>query len=176
MNPRHVTTILCLSLLFLAGCSHKYKTDTYNPPAALLSSNASAYIMVAKNGTYSSRTYAGSGKTVSQQTQAALARFLARVDMAPANENRAAAFREARKNAYDYVFEPVILHWEDRATAWSGKPDRISVKLVVWDPQTEEVVSTGIEKASSKWGTLGGDHPQDLLPRMMKVATERLFR
>jgi hypothetical protein len=74
-----------------------------------------------------------------------------------------------------YVFEPVILQWEDRATEWSGKPDRIQIKILLWNPLAKKVVSTAIERASSKWGTFGGDHPQDLLKKLLETYSDRLF-
>lgn len=72
---------------------------------------------------------------------------------------------------YGYYVIPEILHWEDRATEWSGIPDRLEVKLSIFDGNKKELAST-IITGKSKWATLGGDHPQDLLPEplVLKIA------
>lgn len=36
-------------------------------------------------------------------------------------------------------------------------------------------VASIMSRASSKWGTFGGEHPQDLLPRVMSEFTKLLF-
>ncbi len=56
-----------------------------------------------------------------------------------------------------------ILHWEDRATEWSGRPDRVEVQISVYDTSTREEVASSSYSGKSKWATFGGDHPQDLL-------------
>ena len=73
------------------------------------------------------------------------------------------------------MFQPQILNWIDRATEWSGIPDRITIKLIVYEVESGKDVASVMSRASSKWGTLGGDHPQDLLPRVMAEFTKLLF-
>ena len=60
--------------------------------------------------------------------------------------------------------KPEILHWEDRATEWSGKSDRIEIQLVIYDAVTRKELANSSYTGTSKWATFGGDHPQDLLP------------
>jgi uncharacterized protein DUF4823 len=52
-------------------------------------------------------------------------------------------FEKITPNQYAYYVETVIMHWEDRNTEWSGIPDRIEIKLIIYD------VKTGVEIASS---------------------------
>jgi hypothetical protein len=69
---------------------------------------------------------------------------------------------------------PTILGWEDRATEWSGLPDRIKIELRTIDPAGRSRDAT-IVSGSSKWATLGGDHPQDMLaPALAPWASELL--
>lgn len=74
-----------------------------------------------------------------------------------------------------YVRQPVILNWEDRATEWSGIPDKITLKLAVYEVQSGKLITSTVTSASSKWATFGGDHPQDLLPEPMKRFVTPLF-
>jgi len=54
-------------------------------------------------------------------------------------------------------------------------PDRITIKIVVWDVKSGESISSTVLRASSKWATLGGDHPQDLLPGAITPFINKLF-
>lgn len=167
--------VTAIIVLLLSGCSSKYRTDAFEPPAQPLSSFASAYVTLAADGAFGSSRYSGSGRSTSQATAAAVSVHLNRVDMASNKESTDEALRSAKAKGITYVFEPTILHWEDRATEWSGRPDRITIKIVVWDVETGKAVASTVARASSKWGTFGGDHPQDLLPHTMTTFVNRLF-
>lgn len=167
--------VTAIIVFLISGCANKYKTDAFDPPAQPLSSSASAYVMLAADGAFGSSLYSGSGRSTSQATVAAVSAHLNRVDMASNKESRDEALRSAKAKGINYVFEPTILHWEDRATEWSGRPDRITIKVVVWDVETGMVLASTVARASSKWGTFGGDHPQDLLPHTMTTFVNGLF-
>ncbi|WP_417514750.1 DUF4823 domain-containing protein [Minwuia sp.] len=171
-------TIKIISVIFavilLTGCSNKFKTDQFTPPPAPIAQGAKAIIMMAEDGQYGGRQYFGSGRMLSEQTQAAVSKHLSNVAMSTA-PNLHTALSDAPTSSVDYVIEPKILHWEDRATEWSGRPDRITIKIVVWDAKTGKSISTSLERASSKWATLGGDHPQDLLPQLLENWSNRVF-
>ena len=163
-------------LVLVAGCTHKYKSDSFHPPTKQISTEGSAFILTAKDGSYGSKIYPGSGRMLTHATQVAVSRFLNHVEIAQGFNSREEAFVQARSKNISYVFEPTILNWEDRSTEWSGRPDRIAIKIVVWDPVSGKTLASGTERASSKWGTFGGDHPPDLLPRALENFTTRLFR
>ena len=165
-----------VAAFLLAACSHKYRTDSFEPPAEQIVLSGSAYVMLADDGAYGNKIYPGSGSTLSREVSAAISRYLNAVQIGIALEDRNQVFEKARTQEIEYVFEPVILHWEDRSTEWSGKPDRVAIKIIVWNPVDGEAISTGVERASSKWGTFGGDHPQDLLPHLLEMYADRLLR
>lgn len=74
-----------------------------------------------------------------------------------------------------YLVVPIILHWEDRATEWSGKSDRLEIQLSVYDLETQEELASSVLTGKSKWSTMGGDHPQDLLPDPVNSYVESLY-
>jgi Domain of unknown function (DUF4823) len=76
---------------------------------------------------------------------------------------------------FEYYVEPEILRWEDRATEWSGKPDKIEIKISVYNARLGTEVASSVLSASSKWATFGGDHPQDLLPEPLTKYVESLY-
>ena len=70
-------------------------------------------------------------------------------------------------NGSRYLIEPKILHWEDRATEWSGKADRIKVSLPLY--HSGSLVGSALVTANSSWWTFGGDHPEDLIDTPVRV-------
>ena len=77
---------------------------------------------------------------------------------------------------YGYYVRPVILHWEERATEWSGKPDRIEIQIVIYDAVTKNELANSSYTGKSKWATFGGDHPQDLLPEPTNKHVKSLYQ
>jgi hypothetical protein len=76
---------------------------------------------------------------------------------------------------YGYYVEPQILHWEDRATEWSALPDKIEIKISVYDASLGTELASSVLTGRSKWATLGGDHPQDLLPEPVRGYVDALY-
>ncbi len=111
-------------------------------------------------------------------TQAIVAALSAHVQTVR-SANSVASVEENLKAARDvsasYVVHPTILHWEERATEWSGKPDRISVQLQLIATPSGEVLDTTVISGKSKWATFGGDHPQELLPEPLSRYATALF-
>ena len=165
-----------LALLFLvAGCSSKYRVDAYDGPQGKLPASASFYVSVPQDGAYGQEHYAGSGMMTANEAVASLSRHVGKVRRANVVEETPESLAAARASDCRYLFEPRILHWEDRATEWSGKPDRITLKLTVYEASDGAVVATTVTRASSKWATFGGDHPQDLLPVPIATFVDGLF-
>lgn len=70
------------------------------------------------------------------------------------------------------MIRPQILHWEERATEWSGKADRVEISLPLY--RSGRLIGSAMVKANSSWWTLGGDHVIDLLPRPFEIYAARL--
>lgn len=172
MGLRFVLLFVISALV--SGCVDKFETESYSPPTSVISSSAKALILRSEDGQYAGKPYLNSGRMLTDQVEIAVASRLAQATVAQASDVES-ALAQARSTGVEYVIEPRILHWEDRATEWSGKPDRITIKLAIWDAETGEIVSTSLERASSKWATFGGDHPQDLLPKLLETWATRVF-
>lgn len=100
------------------------------------------------------------------------ARFTHANTVAP-NCNSLSCLKETPGGA-DYYVVPEILHWEDRATEWSGIPDKVEIKISVFDKRQTELASTLIS-GKSKWVSPGGDHLQDLLAEPLNRCIESLY-
>jgi hypothetical protein len=87
-----------------------------------------------------------------------------------------AARKSAQAGGYTYLLYPEILHWEDRATEWSGRPDQASVKVSVVRMDSGAVLDSAVVGGKSGLGTLGGDRPEHLLPKPLSDYAATLFR
>jgi len=171
---RHLATILLL--IAITGCTSKYRVDSYESPTARLDKQASFYVVLPKDGQYEEKTYQGSGTATANAVTTALLTHVDKVVTGTASgEELESAVANAKQRGLSHVFNIMILHWEDRATEWSGITDKITLKFAVYDTQSGKTVSSTVTSASSKWGTLGGDHPQDLLPEPTKTFVDGLF-
>jgi hypothetical protein len=166
-----------LYLILLAtacGCTSTYKSTNLTVPAAKLERGKSVVIATPANGAYGNREYAGSGKITALAVRAAFAKFTnaAKVSTECKDLN---SLKEKGPSQSDYCVVPEILHWEDRATEWSGRPDRIEILLSIYEGTSwKELASVSIA-GKSKWATFGGDHPQDLLAEPIKKYVESLY-
>ena len=162
----------CSCVVLLSGCASTYKHSTLAEPNAKLERGKTVLIATPANGSYESKEYQNSGKMTASAVRTAFARFASSTTVLPECKDIVCL---GRNPSHDYYVVPEILHWEDRATEWSGIPDRIEVKISIFDIDRKETASAVIS-GKSKWATFGGDHPQDLLPEPMNTYIESLYR
>lgn len=163
--------ILLLSVVLSAsvGCADSHSLNVTRVDSNVhLNPTDAVYVALSQDGQYGSHYYAGSGKMVSETIKGELFTTLNNVVIAkePEDYNTALDFASSRK--FDYLVYPTILHWEDRATEWSAKADKVKVKMVVVDVKSGSVAKSGIIEGKSGLATFGGDKPQDLLPEPTK--------
>jgi hypothetical protein len=163
--------VACIFFAVLSGCASTYKHSTLAEPNAKLIRGKTVLIATPTNGFYESKEYQNSGKMTASAVRAAFARFAASTIISPDCKDISCLERGTR---HDYYAVPEILYWEDRATEWSGIPDRMEVKITIFDTNRKEIASA-IISGKSKWATFGGDHPQDLLPEPMNKYVESLY-
>lgn len=168
--------VVILAAVALSGCVSKYRVDSYEGPTAHIDKQASFYVTLPADGRYASKVYQGSGVATAQAISSALLVHVSKA-MIGANpgEELDSALSQANHRGLSYVFSATILNWEDRATEWSGIPDKLTLKLAIYEAASGKLVSATVTSASSKWGTLGGDHPQDLLMEPIKRFVGPLF-
>lgn len=155
--------LLLVAVSVLAsGCTAKYVQNDLSQPAEKLLSGAPVTIAQPADGSYDGSAYKASGAMTAAAVRAAFARHSNAVVV---NESCANLSCIRPQGATGYYVVPEILHWEDRATEWSGIPDRIEVKLDIYGPQGDTPLASTLLSGKSKWATFGGDHPQDLLEK-----------
>ncbi len=168
--------IYLIILALILGCTHTYEvTKSSQTTNAKLDKNAKAYVSVPEDGRYGDILYEGSGYTTAQAIQKAFAKHLSIVERGKQFETYKKALNSAQYGGFNYLIYPMITHWEDRATEWSGLSDKINVKLSIIDTQNNSTIDSAIINGKSRWGTFGGDHPQDLLHEPIGQYVDSLF-
>ena len=160
-------------IALLSGCASTYKSIPLSEPSGQLEKGKSVLIATPDDGFYETKHYQGSGRMTALAVQAAFAPFASSTEISSECKD-VSCLQRTQGQGHDYHVIPEILHWEDRNTEWSGKSDRLEVKISVFDANGKEVASS-IISGKSKWATFGGDHPQDLLAEPVNQYVESLF-
>jgi len=171
-----VQKILAIAIaLTLTACATQTSVQRTTQSSARLTPNLIAYVSVPQDGAYGNKPYIGSGRMATEAVAAAFVPHMARVEQAPAVQSAEDARIAANEAGAAYLIEPTIMRWEDRATEWSGISDKASVQVRITDPKTGAVLDSAVINGKSSYWTMGGDHPQDLLPGPMKEYADSLF-
>jgi hypothetical protein len=114
---------------------------------------------------------------VAQIIQSALLRHLDNEVEVQDPQNQKKALASAKAGKFQYLFYPTILHWEDRATEWSGKRDNVSVKLLIIEAFTSERISSVTIDGTGNSGIASnvGERPEDLLSKPISKYVDQLF-
>jgi hypothetical protein len=140
-----LTAALCTAVP--TGCYVSNREIKYSIKGAVPVGTAIS-VITPEDGIYMEDVYPNSGKVVARKLVAAL------IPHYPGS-------MVSSGGRSVYLIEPKILHWEDRATEWSGKADRVKISLPLY--RSGSLVGSALVTANSSWWTFGGDHPEDLL-------------
>lgn len=171
MNKCFVAALICCA--FSTGCTSTYQQRPTVANQTSLAAGKKVVIATPQNGSYGAEAYGNSGASTAAAVQAAFARHTSEIVVSSTCRDLACVRSQHPDGTYFVV--PLILHWEDRATEWSGKKDRIEVKLSIYGPEGNQEIAGTIIGGKSKWATFGGDHPQDLLPEPIQAFVDTLY-
>ncbi len=157
---KNIATIVLV--LFAAGCASTYEHEKINSANEKFDSSSPIFIATPDDGSYGGERYHGSGEATATAARSEFIRHTNAVEISEKCANVECLINESN-GRFGYYVVPIILHWEDRATEWSGKKDKMELKLVIYAGSGEEISST-ILSGKRKWASFGGDHTQDLLP------------
>lgn len=159
-------SMLVALVFLLAGCAGTGKVvRTGGADAAPLAPSATVYVAVPEPGRYEETVYHGSGQETANILQTTFADYARRVIAGREPEPFDVALSSARDRGADYLVYPSIAHWEDRATEWSGIPDRIEVKIEVVDVDSERTLHSAVVEGESSYLAPAGAAPEELLPK-----------
>lgn len=160
---RIIYIVLLASIL--ASCADSHQLVRLGGNLQQLDPAGVVYVAVPADGRYGQTTYYGSGQNTAQIIVMAFSNYSNRAESGHVLQDFDGSLESANKAGAMYLVFPTILEWEDRATEWSGIPDKASIKLSIIDVKTGSTLDSVIIKGKSGIVTLGGDHPQDLLPK-----------
>lgn len=169
----------CLVLILLVtGCADQHQVTRMAGTAsgAKLTSEQTVYVAVPQDGRFGSRTYGGSGIRVVSIVAGAFSEHARRVESGNSIEDELKALANARAKSSSILVVPTILHWEHRNTAWSGKPNRSSIKIHLIDVSSGETLDAVVIEGTSTTMTFGGDTPEGLLPAPVRSYVRGLYR
>lgn len=169
---RYLTLLIAIS--FASACTSTYVQDDLRAPTERLQSGRSILIATPSNGFFASKEYPASGRTTALAVQSAFARYSNNIAVS-AECRDLDCLKSSQSTPVDYYVVPEILHWEDRATEWSGIKDKLEIKVAVYDATDGTELSATTISGKSKWATFGGDHPQDLLPEPLGRYVDSLY-
>ncbi|HDX8437963.1 MULTISPECIES: DUF4823 domain-containing protein [Aeromonas] len=167
----YVTALLSL---LAVGCSSTYQQSNVQTMTSKLDPSQGVLISQPQDGSYETTQYQNSGKMTAQAIYAAFSKKAHRVEITTRCHGEP-CLNDIQPTQFRYYVKPVILHWEERATEWSGKPDVIEIQLVIYDTLSKKSIANSSFKGKSKWATFGGDHPQDLLPEPTEKYVNSLY-
>ncbi len=175
MRTRLARFVISIALLAgLTACRHTYGLER-QIDAMPLPSSAKLYVALPEPGAIEGRVYEDSGRQTGEAIVRTASPHVARAVLADVSESAERARESAESGGATHLVYPEILHWEDRATEWSGKPDRIRIRLQVFEVASGKLVNAAEVTGKSRWGTFGGDHPQDLLDRAVGDYMQEVF-
>ncbi|MEZ6927418.1 MULTISPECIES: DUF4823 domain-containing protein [unclassified Aeromonas] len=166
--------VTALVSLLAVGCSSTYQQSNVQTMTSKLDPSQGVLISQPQDGSYETTQYQNSGQMTAQAIYAAFSKKANRVEITT-NCHGDPCLNNIQSTQFRYYVKPVILHWEERATEWSGKPDVIEIQLVVYDTLSKKSIANSSFKGKSKWATFGGDHPQDLLPEPTEKYVNSLY-
>jgi hypothetical protein len=167
--------VFLASLIILSGCADSHQLMRTVNTSVKLDRSASVYIAVPRDGQYGKTKYQGSGVNTSQIILLEFSKYIPSAQTGFEYQTYKEAFAHAKDNNYNYLIFPTILEWEDRATEWSGIPDKASIKIAIISITTGKTIDSAIIKGKSGLATFGEDHPQDLLPKPIEEYVSSLY-
>lgn len=166
--------LLSTAFLVITGCTASYQQSHVTEVTDKLDPDRGVYIFTPEDGSYNDTEYHSSGEMTANAVKSAFLMHAARVVITDDCSSVKCAVG-INASEFGYFVEPSILHWEDRATEWSGKSDRLEIQLVIYDVATGNELANASLIGKSKWATLGGDHPQDLLKAPIDKYVDSLY-
>jgi hypothetical protein len=171
-----IVMLLVLAVI-LEGCAATFDCNRFvgQERPAPLKSGCSVYVSTPKNGWYGDEEGEHSGEQTAHAIAEAFSNYTPKVEVEPQFASAEENLDKAAAGQFAYFVDPAIVHWEERATEWSGKPDRITIQITLYDVPEKRIIDRVTIKGTSKWATFGGDHPQDLLKQPINKYVAELF-
>ena len=161
---RFIVILVLVQTVFSGGCADVTSITRNTTREVVLDSKAKTYVSVPTDGRYGQQTYKGSGRVAAGIVFEAFSSRMLHVDMADTKEYFDQALNHARSGGYHYLVVPKIAHWEDRNTAWSGRPSKAAINIRIVNVGTGDMVDSVVINSRSSMVRMTDPSPEDALP------------
>lgn len=162
-----------LLVIIFVSCTSTYKYDFNNPSEEILEINKNIAITVSEDGAYGNDVYTGSGRKVSNTIRIELKKYTTNIEILK-DKVSLKDLSDQESYGYDYIIVPEIIHWEDRATAWSGIPDKVEISIEIFD-ENRNLLKSAILSGKSSTMTLSANDPSELLEKPIEEFLKSVF-
>lgn len=170
---RFITALLILTAtILISGCSASYQSEFLHPQTAM-QSQARVLIVTPDIGRFESIEYPTSGNDVVRALTQELKDYCQWISTTP-NTLRIEDISDENLQFIDYVFIPEILHWEDRLTNCSYRPDRIQIRFDIYDSQ-RQLVNVYLITGRSAYFVWMNRQPSSLLKKPIQDMLKTFF-
>ena len=172
MRKSIFAVVLIAIMLLFVGCTTSFSVNQERNDNEGLKKGANIAITTPEDGYYYSTTYYGSGLSVSRIIKDNIRQYTNSCEIV--SQKNINDFSSEELNSFDYIIVPTIFHWEDRATAWSAKPDRIEVGIKIYNSNCE-LISDSVLTGRSAILTFAFDEPSIVFDRAFTEFVQTLF-
>jgi hypothetical protein len=169
--------ILLLSASLLGGCANTYTISHLGggESGVQLEPTEAVYVAVPEDGSFGGNRYHGSGQQVANLLAAEFSKYAAQVRWGNRAEDEQAARVSASERDATVLVLPTILHWEHRNTAWSGLPNKSTIRVQIIDVVSDRQLDAVVIEGHGRIMSFGGDTPEGLLPAPVQRYVRALY-
>jgi hypothetical protein len=138
LNKSSNLTLFLFLCLIAVSCTTKIRHNEAIAPSLKLERIQKIYIGMPQDGSYADITYAGSGSQVVDLLASGARPYASGILTASAYTSVEQVLASAGEAGARYAFIPVITNWEPRRAAWSGRPTRVNMTIMVYDVYSEK--------------------------------------
>ena len=136
-------------------------------------------VMAPPDASFGGEVYSGSGREIAEKIRIALQK--AGRQSCLVSQTQHDSITLAKEKGATHVIETTVLQYEDHTTGWSGKPDRIELRISLYDIEQSQQQHTIFYEATSnvfaagflEWGN---PQPSELLGRDFDETIKKLVK
>lgn len=92
-----------------------------------------------------------------------------------ADKSLTEGFADAERGGFTYVLKGTITHWEDNATAWSGKGDKLFVSAELYDAHTHTLIAAATDKRTATGLTFVSSTPDRFMDQVAVGTLSQIY-
>lgn len=168
--------ILFVSVFVFAACATATIDNMGLVTNPKLNNAQKVFVALPQDGVYHNIKYAYSGQQVQQAFFETLSQYSMEVVMAESFQSIEDAKKQAQKVQAQILIYPIITHWEDRNTPWSGLRDKVRLNVQVYSVVDNKLIDKSSLYATNRWLTFVNAAPANLLKRIVPPYVGNLYQ